>query len=166
MISWPIRKRPRKRLELATAKARDGPSRSTRSQKQQGEYPSTSSNRLENIGTSGKIASNGIDRQTDPDEPSCLIDLTNGVNTVRIIGRCNDGSDDTFMSPRVADRAVSQGIGVMNSIRPVKFSVALRKGDKPQMFTFSPSWTGAWIVLQLAPGKSCAGQRAIYSRRR
>lgn len=89
------------------------------------------------------------------------------MKTARIVGRCDGGIDDKLTSPKVADQALSKGIGVMDRILliklsvalrkggrilPIKLSVALRKGEKTQKFTFCRSWTEPRSVFQLAAG--------------
>ena len=65
-------------------------------------------------------------------------------------GRCDDGSDETLISPRVAETAVLKGIGRLNKIDKVVVQVALKECDTAQQFSLSRSSTVPRVVMDLA----------------
>ena len=142
--------------DLKAAKARDGPSRSTRSQtgsaglKQSTD--SSSSTREPITGRLKKKMSTAKDAP-DLDTPSCKVTVSDGAVSLSTIGRCDDGSDDSLVSRKVAEAAVLQGIGRMKAIEPVTLSVALKAGETAQRFSFSRSWTPPRTVLHLSSGQ-------------
>ena len=68
------------------------------------------------------------------------------------IARCDDGSDDSLVTPKIAGAAVLRGIGKFKTIKPVHLLVALRKGEDSKPFTFSHSWTVPRTALHLSSG--------------
>lgn len=69
-----------------------------------------------------------------------------------IIDSCDDGSDDSIVSPRAAAKAVLEDRGRMQAINLVMVQVALCQGQTPHKTT-SRSWTSPRRVLKLASGK-------------
>ena len=103
-------------------------------------------------GNFGRVAkhkdNNGTDRDT-----SCTVQLADGSASLMATGRCDDGADDTIVSPKIAEQAAIEGIGKMSRIKPVVLQVALTDGGKPQTFTMSRTWTCPRVILHLAAGK-------------
>lgn len=119
-------------------KKSDGPARNTRSQ------TSRHVGRLVNKQPTMKI--NDMDT-------SCPVRLADGSVSVMETGRCDDGSDATIVSPKIAEMAVVKGVGMIYGIKPVKLQVALKDGDQAQEFTCVRPWKRPRVVLQLAAGK-------------
>lgn len=129
------------RDELAASKARDGPSRSTRSQTAE-------------ASKSVKRVQAGTDAN-DKGQPSCRMTVQDNSTSLDITGRCDDGSDVSLASKEVAEKAVLQGIGKFESIKTVNLEVALKKtGEGPPVkFPFSRAWTVPSTVLHLSAGQ-------------
>lgn len=77
----------------------------------------------------------------------------NSAPDMDIIGRCNDGSDDSLVSERHAESAVLKGIGSLTAINPVAIHLALCQSEDSQSFQFSRSWLAPRLVLHLASGQ-------------
>lgn len=106
---------------LAEAKLRDGPAKSTCSQRSVKASYTTKSSWVKDkpAGTSGRLATNN---QTDPvgkDKPSCQVAVSDGQTSLHAFGRCDDGSDYSIASPRLAGKCAIKGIGKMKAITPV-----------------------------------------------
>ena len=133
-------------------KANTGPSRCTRSQAKQSQ--STQGEQLSTQiifkPTKGHVA-------VMVPSPGCYMTVVDGTSKLQCHGRCDDGSDETLVSPRIAEKAVIQSIGRLHQISPITVQVAL-KDEKAQTFTFSRTWKVPRLVLQLA-----AGQRALLN---
>lgn len=69
-----------------------------------------------------------------------------------VIGLCDDGSDDSIASPRIAEAAGLKDIGGVKSIVSVTVLYALKRGDAAQNFTFSRSWCIPHSTLYLSSG--------------
>lgn len=67
-------------------------------------------------------------------------------------GLTDDGSDESIVSPKFAERVVLNGIGKMTKIDSVKLQVALNNSSEAQSFTFSRTWTPPRTVLPLYTG--------------
>lgn len=101
-------------------------------------------------GTTGRLG------PTDPvstETPSCPITVSDGQTPLKATGRCDDGSDDSIVSPSLAECAANRGIGKINAITPVRLQVALKSETEAQTFSFSRSWTAPRTVLHLASGQ-------------
>lgn len=85
--------------------------------------------------------------------PSCQITVSDGLVSHTARGRCDDGSDDSIVSPRLAQAAVVKGIGRMSAIPPVHLRVALQESEKTAKFSFSRKWTVPRLVLELSSGR-------------
>lgn len=70
----------------------------------------------------------------------CVEDRGEFVHTV---GRADNGSDESIMSPRPADLAVLNGIEKLTKIEKTKLLVAFKEDDKA---LFSRAWTPLRIV--------------------
>lgn len=68
------------------------------------------------------------------------------------MGRCDDGADDSLVSPRLAESAVLNGVGKLKKIKPVTVQVALKDKSAAQTFTFSREWTVSRLLLHLSIG--------------
>lgn len=86
-------------------------------------------------------------------DASCTVTLADGGTTMDAVGTCDDGSDESIVSPCVAERAVLQGIGRMTAIRTIELQVALKDGERPQSFKFSRTRAHPHTVLNLAAGQ-------------
>ena len=86
--------------EMAAAKAKDGPSGSTRSKI----AASNSSNATSSRGVSGRLV--GATESTDNMKlsPTCTVTLSDGIRSVDTVGRCDDGSGDSLVSSRLLGR--------------------------------------------------------------
>ena len=85
--------------------------------------------------------------------PSCDISLCDANSQIICKGRCDDGSDDTIISPRIATDAVGRGIGKMYPISPVTVQVALKEDKNAQTFQFSRSLVIPRVILHLSAGQ-------------
>lgn len=85
-----------------------------------------------------------------PDSPSCPMNVSDGCASCKCTGRCDDGSDDSIVSPKLAESAALQGIGKLSAIEPVYVQVSLRSGDRTEYFYLSNFWTSPRTVLNLA----------------
>lgn len=134
----------RLRRELAEKKAATGPAHSTRSKTARNQDQQTNATQTKTPVT-GKISH-------AHSQPGCEIVLKDDTASHNCHGRCDDGSDESLVSPRVAEAATIKGIGKMRKIEPVIVQVALRKGENAETFTFSRQWTVPRLVLQLSAG--------------
>ena len=103
-------------------------------------------------GNCGRIVKHKDHNWTDRNT-SCTVQLAERSASLIATGRCDDGADDTIVSPKIAQRAAIEGIGRMSRIKPVVLQVALTDGGKPQTFTMSCTWTCPRVILHLAGGK-------------
>ena len=85
--------------------------------------------------------------------PGCLFTLSDNDAEVTCKGRCDDGSDETLISPRIAERAALQGIGKINSIAKVSVQVALKEDSSAETFTFSRSLSVPRTLMDLSSGQ-------------
>ncbi len=127
-----------------TEMAKDGPSRNTRSR--QGRR-------------TGRLTNQSNLSVSDIDVP-CMIRLADGSSSIIATGRCDDGSDDTIVSSKIAEQAAMDGIGKISRITPVKIQVDLSAGGEAQELSFYTTWTCPRIFLHLA-----AGQLALFNVR-
>ena len=140
--------------EIAAAKARTGPSNSTRSWMGGNAKTTRSTDDIRNKPRTGQMSEKEYKVSTaDPLNPAFTADVSDGCVSLSATGRCDDGSDDSLVSPHLAEKAAISGIGKIKGIRPVKIQVALRKDDKAQSFRFYRIWTVPRTVLQLASGQ-------------
>ena len=100
----------------------------------------------------GHLAKHEDTNWTDRDT-SCTVQLADGSASLMATGRCDDGPDDTIVSPKIAEQAAIECIGKMSRIKPVVLQVALTDGGKPQTFTMSRTWICPRLILHLAAGK-------------
>lgn len=63
--------------------------------------------------------------------------VCDGTTTKNFTGGHDDGSNNSLASPRVAEAAVFNGIGRMQTMNLVTTEVALRRGDGAQSFMFA-----------------------------
>lgn len=131
-----------KRKEEPAERAKDGPSKSTRAQKSE-----------QSKGSESKATTGRLKVPTVHDGPAITIELAEDTSSITCVGRCDDGSDDSLVAPHVAERAVLDGIGKIKKIDPVTVSVALKKDEEAQQFSFSRTWTVPRIILSLPSGK-------------
>ena len=68
-------------------------------------------------------------------------------------GRTDDGSDDTIVSPRVAEAGVLKGMGKFVKIKPVPLQVALCDNNEATKFTFSRTCIVPMVVMHLSAGQ-------------
>lgn len=78
--------------------------------------------------------------------------MCDGEESIEAIGRPDDGSDESIVSSKLAEKAVLNGIGKMSKIPLVKLQVALKEGEEAKEFSFSRSWTTPRTILQLSSG--------------
>lgn len=94
-------------------------------------------------------------QQSEPtslESPEMKIRLEDGTEFIDAVGRADDGSDESIVSRRLAEKAALDGIGKIAKIEPLVLQVALMKGDKAQTFRFSRTWTPPRTVLRLSTG--------------
>ena len=129
------------KAELTGKKAADGPCKSTRRQKNQ-------QNSAEPKGTVNRL------KPTTSPSPasSCSVTVSDGKTSLEGTGRCDDRSDDSIVSPSLAEKAALSGIGKITAIKTTHLSVALKLNTEPQSFAFSRTWQAPRTVLQLPSG--------------
>lgn len=132
----------------AEEKEKTGPSRSTRSQTAAAIASSSTHVKSEDKKVAGRLK--------PPARSFCsssfAVKISDGTESVTASGRADDGSDESIVSPKVAENAVLNGIGKFKKIPPISLQVALKDGDDPQKFTFSRTWTPPRTVLLLSAG--------------
>lgn len=133
--------------DLKANKYRDGPSKSTRGQKGRSQSDSDSSrSQPKSGGTVGRMATKPIPDSAEAEAPFCPITVSDGVTSLDTTsdgvtsldtaGRTDEGSDDSIVSSKLAERSVLRGIGCMTSITTVRLRVALKSGEDAQSFSF------------------------------
>lgn len=80
------------------------------------------------------------------------ITLNKDGATKPCVGRCDDGVDESIVSPRLAESAVLNGIAKLKKIKPVTVQVALKDEKEAQLFTFLRWWAVSRLVLHLSVG--------------
>lgn len=68
-------------------------------------------------------------------------------------GGCDEGSDESLISPRVAEAAVIAGIGKIGRINTVERTVTLKAGEEKYKFSFSRAWKCPRTVLHISDGQ-------------
>lgn len=138
--------------EVAVNKAKTGPSKSTRSQVfGGGSDASSQSSGRRKIGRLPYQKS--LNHTVSFSSPACPITLLEGLSSVNGTGRCDDGSDDSLVSPRLVEQAALKGIGKLTAIEPIGIRVALKQGEDVQGFSFSRTRQVPLTVLHLASGQ-------------
>ena len=122
--------------DIAAAKAQNGRHSSTRSKTvSSGVGPSRSETKSSNV--VGHMTKKKTTNRKAFDTPSCPVTVSDGRESITATARCDDGSDDSLVSPNLAERAAVQGIGKITATEPVRLNVALKTGDEAQSFSFS-----------------------------
>lgn len=111
------------REELSAQKAGDGPSKLTRSQ------ISGSASK-----TVGRVQETRAGPEHGEEYPSCRMTVRDCQASLDLLGRCDDGADETLASKEIAEKAVLHGIGKLEAIETVSLKVSLKK-----KMTASPS---------------------------
>lgn len=133
---------------LAEERANDGPSKSTSSQSVRKNTTNPGSVSF-GKGTISRIKGSGLIANVS-DTLSCKITISDGQVSLIPNGRCDDGSDDSIVSAKLAQRAAIKGIYKIEAIKWVRLQVALKAGDEAQQFIFSRSLTSPSTVLYLS----------------
>lgn len=68
--------------------------------------------------------------------PFFVVKISNGKKYLTARGRTDDGSDESVVSPKLAKRAVLDGFGRFQRIKPISLQVALKNDGDSQKFTF------------------------------
>lgn len=76
--------------------------------------------------------------------------VSKGNHSVHLSGHYDDGSDESIISPNLAERASVRGIGKNSAIHPVTLRVPQKSGKGAQVFKFLLSWVASRTVLQLS----------------
>ena len=138
--------------DIAAAKARNGPHSSTRSKTvSSGAGSSRSETKSSNV--VGRMTKKKTTDRKAFNTPSCPVTVSDGRESITATARCDDGSDDSLVSPKLAERAAVKGIGKITAIEPVRLNVALKTGDEAQSFFVSRTWVAPRTVLQLSSGQ-------------
>lgn len=109
----PREEKQRIRQELDVKKAAGGPSQNTRSKTAQHtaqQQPPTLSDKIKPA-AAGRLAH-------FHSNPGCDIILKHSDASLTCHGRCDDGSNETLISPRVSKMAAVNGIGKIKQIKP------------------------------------------------
>lgn len=73
-------------------------------------------------------------------------------------GRCNEETDDTIVSPSIAEAFDLKNVGKLRNISAVELQGALKEGEKAHLFTAPRSCTVLCLILHLV-----VGQRALLN---
>lgn len=124
----PEDEKKRLRKNIAAEMAKTGPSKSTRSQvtkesEQQKDKQQTPK-------TAGRLS-------TMHASTACDITVKEDDATLPCVGRCDDGADESLVSPSFAESAVLNDVRNLKKISTVTIQVALMDKSKAQTFTFS-----------------------------
>lgn len=139
----PPEEKKRIREQIAKEKAKTGPAKSPRAQiAQQAEQEKHKKD-------PPKIAARISNQQGTA---ACQITLKDDSATLPCVGRCDDGADESIVSPQLAESAVLSGIGKMKKIKPVTVQAALKESREAQTFTLSREWTVPRLLLHLSVG--------------
>lgn len=129
------------RGNFAAKKAADGPQRNKRSKEAR--------NERQNSETVGRImpTATGV-------TPNCSVKVSDGTTFINSTCRCDDGSDDSIGSPKLAEAGAIKGTRKISAIPKVTLAVALKKEteDKAEHFSFLRTRTLPRTVLHLASG--------------
>lgn len=98
--------------EQADSLAKNGPSRSTQAQKRDETFGANDGKK-----TTGRLQSSKIDMSSSA---SCPITVSDRMKSLNGTGCCDDGSDDSIASPKLAQTAVLKGNSSFEAIAPVK----------------------------------------------
>lgn len=132
----------------AEEKEKTGPSKSTRSQTAAAIPSSSTDTKSEGKKVAGRL--------TPPARSfplsSFSVKILDSTESVMASGQTDDGSDESIVSPKVAENAALNGIGKFKKISSISLQVPLKDGDDPQKFTFSSMWTPPGTVLLLSAG--------------
>lgn len=83
--------------------------------------------------------------------PSIKFTSSNEISPMTACGRTDDGNNESIVSPKLAEKAVLNGIEKMTKFDKVCLQVALKNGSSAETF-FSPTWTPPCVVLKLISG--------------
>lgn len=110
---------------FAAAKLKNGPSKNTRSQTEKYE------NEVAKKGSTERIKSE-VKKPVilNQESPSCDMSISNGLKSFEVAGRCDDVSNESLISTTIAEKAIPQGIGFIQTIDSVVLQVALKKAQK------------------------------------
>lgn len=78
--------------------------------------------------------------------------VSNVTFSLDVVGRCDDGSDETITNPKVAENAVLNGIGRLELIRTVRLKVAFRNKSESVIYMLSRAWTVLSTIHHLPVG--------------
>lgn len=115
--------------ELKASKYRDGPAKSTRGQ--QGSCRTGSESSRSDAKLGGTLGRTVTKPPTDPAEaqaPSSRNTVSDVVTSLDTTRRCDDCSDDSIVSPTLAERAVIKETGHMTAVKTVQLRFALKPG--------------------------------------
>lgn len=80
----------------------------------------------------------------------CPIKVWDGPATYAEMERCDDSSDESFVSPSLVQTVIVKVIGIMASIAPMKIHVTLKKTGSPATSSFSCTWHVPRLLFKLA----------------
>eukprot|EP00737_Agarophyton_chilense_P003792 gb/GEZJ01004544.1/.p1 GENE.gb/GEZJ01004544.1/~~gb/GEZJ01004544.1/.p1 ORF type:complete len:294 (-),score=41.13 gb/GEZJ01004544.1/:342-1223(-) len=129
--------------------ARNGPSRSNRSQRAASSQISAGSDPKPGCKVTGCLQPVSHPRTSS----SFSVPLFDGTIIVTTTIRTDDGSDEsTTVSPKLGESSFINGIGKLTKITPVPLQVTLKDKDVPQTFSFWRSWAPPRTTLKLSAG--------------
>lgn len=67
-------------------------------------------------------------------------------------GRSDGGSDESIVSPVIAEEAVFNDVGRFKKVLPIKLKEALKMGDKAETFNCTRTWVSPRRILYLRTG--------------
>ena len=89
-----------------------------------------------------------------PKQPDNIVTVSDGMASLKITGRCDDGCDDSIVSAEVAEKASILGIGRITKIPMMHILLPLKQNDtKAISFQCQRTWTVPRTVLTLSSGQ-------------
>lgn len=81
------------------------------------------------------------------------VTIANGASHINAKGRCEDGADDSIASKSLAEKAVTKGIGKIQTIPTTQINMPIMEEDKqPIKFTSTRVWKAPRTILRVASG--------------
>lgn len=136
------------REEIEKLKSSRGPSSSTRAQSQ-------SNNRRQDSAGSSSVARR-IDATSPPPTKSKetdIVTVADGLNSLNVKGRCDDGADDSLVSKGIVEKGVQMGIGHIQKIPRTEMPMpVLGKDTAPIVIECHRAWHVPRTILHVASG--------------
>lgn len=103
--------------------------------------------------------------QEDENSASCYIIVSCAASSLDVMRRCDNRSDKHVASLIISEKAVLQGVRLLELIPRVKLKVAFKKNGMSDEYIFSQAWTVPSSVLQLFRQLSSTKEHQSFGRR-